>query len=74
LANAPGKRKSRRIPALGGPSPMSRHQKKTGRDMFSYFIEFCGLEGFERRWSAIYVELMYRYVRRITCTYVDSVG
>jgi hypothetical protein len=53
---------------------MSRHQKKTGRDMFSYFIEFCGLEGFERRWSAIYVELMYRYVRRITCTYVDSVG
>jgi hypothetical protein len=32
---------------------MSRHQKKTGRDMFSYFIEFCGLEGFEHRWSAI---------------------
>jgi hypothetical protein len=27
---------------------MSGHQKKTGRDTFSYFIEFCGLEGFER--------------------------
>ena len=53
---------------------MSRHQKKTGRDMFSYFIESCGLEGFEHRWSAIYVELMYRYIRRITCTYVDSIG
>ena len=51
---------------------MSRHQKKTGRDMFSYFIEFCGLEEFELRWSAIYVELMYRYIRRITCTYVDK--
>lgn len=51
---------------------MSRHQKKTGRDMLSYFIEFCGLEGFELRWSAIYVELMYRYIRRITCTYVDK--
>ena len=69
-------RKEKITPQPHARRPVADEQAAVGagRDMFSYFIEFCGLEEFEHRWGAIYVELMYRYIRRITCTYVDSVG